>query len=388
MIKRQYYLDYLRAGLILLIVVEHISIAYTSLATLNVTQCYLSDWFFTANIPAHDGWTVMRSFRMSVAIPLLFFISGAFVPTDIRKQGVRHYFYKRLKRIGLPLLFMALVLAPICHYLPCKIIHSSMSFVDFMRFEFNVGFWQIGPAWFLWTLLVFDGLACFFYSLVPNFFEKSQRLGALVVQHPKLALASIMLLTYAAYLVGTLLTEKFAATFWHIITGPFVFIATDIFVDIVFFILGIILSKQLLTHTQRLVKLPLVWILISGILFLTQLNLPLTEPSTILTLNHHPKLAINIITTPLLSVLLSISLLAIFQRYFNCYNRIALVISQTSFAVYIFHFPICLWLQFYLQQIQLSVTNKIILNFFATTSLIMVGYYLGRYFYKKITAPI
>lgn len=378
------FIDYLRTFLILLIVAEHISIAYTSLADINRTQCYLSGWLFQDNALPQDAWVILRSLRISVAIPLLFFISGIFIPTSIAKHGPRKFLINRLIRIGGTALFMAIVLAPLTYYLPCKMASPQLSLLDFLQHEFNLGIWRIGPAWFLWTLLIFDGFACFFYCLSPIYFSKLKQVGELFHQYPKLALAGITCLTYLGYILGAYLIAIDSTIFWEILRGPFYFEAIDIFVDALFFILGMILSQYILNTKKSRFKHSYVWLVLSGFIFLIQLYVPVADVASLFSLHYHPKLAINVITTPLLIITLSIGLFALFQNHCNKNNRLATSISNTSYTIFIFHFPICLWLQYFIRNWELSILNKFLLTFLTTISLIMIGFYFSKILIKKI----
>lgn len=85
--SRILYLDYLRAALILLIVVEHASLAYTSTPWFNFFDCKSSGWFLIDLNAQNNSLLYIKSFRLSFAISLLFLISGLFFHRSINKRG-------------------------------------------------------------------------------------------------------------------------------------------------------------------------------------------------------------------------------------------------------------------------------------------------------------
>ncbi|MFC1834425.1 acyltransferase family protein [Thermodesulfobacteriota bacterium] len=110
---RTLYLDYLRTALILLIVLEHASVAYTSAAKLNLFSCKNSIWFIADANAINNLLRYIRAFRIPFVIPLLFFKSGLFVDMGIRRHGIARYAKRRLVRIGIPLLVVTFILSPL-----------------------------------------------------------------------------------------------------------------------------------------------------------------------------------------------------------------------------------------------------------------------------------
>lgn len=373
--KQYPFLDYLRSTLILLIVLEHAVIAYTSFAEIHPTYCYFSSWLIQDNKQASNAWNLLRSIRISFAIPLLFFISGIFVPMGIQRWGVKKYFFKRLKRLGIPLLFMGIILAPASYYLPCLIHDPSMSFYTFMSKEFPYGYSLLGPAWFLWTLLIFDSMVCFLEQLTGTCLEKANQCGQWMIRNPKFAVFLWIATVYLGYLIGASLIHEATIWFWDMITGPFFFTAPELWVDWIFFMLGISLSTPILNNRLPWNDYPLAWFTISMVLIITQWNIRIGDDYDWLNIRYHADLSINMITTPLLTVTLSLSFLSLFSRYAYQKSMMMLGITKPSFAIYTLHFPCVLWLEYGIRSWPVSNLCKIAFAFFTTVLTISIGYY-------------
>ena len=197
------YIDYLRAALILLIVVEHASLAYTSTPWFNFFDCKNSSWFLIDSNTQNDALLYIKSLRMSFAIPLLFLISGLFFNSGINKRGAFRYAKSRLIRIGLPLLFIALVLDPWMRYLSCQFTWVNITPMSFLKSYFT-GQLPVDHGWFLWTLLVFEFIAIAWWSYARSWYERfGSWIGELSL-NPRGLIVTVVIASYAAYFLGAL----------------------------------------------------------------------------------------------------------------------------------------------------------------------------------------
>ena len=130
--QRLYYLDNLKVCLTVLVIMHHAGQAYGN----------GGDWAYTPSNPAEFMPWIWHFFSTNAAffMGLYFFISGYFVPRSFDKQGSKQFLYKKLLRLGVPLLFMGGII-------------SILS-----------GKPEIAHMWFVESLLVF----CLIYALIRH----------------------------------------------------------------------------------------------------------------------------------------------------------------------------------------------------------------------------
>lgn len=132
MSQRLYYLDNLKVGLTVLVIMHHAGQAYGQ----------GGEWAYTPSNPAETLPWIWHFFSTNAAffMGLYFFISGYFVPRSYDKQGAKQFVQKKLLRLGVPLIAIGLLL-------------SILS-----------GKFEVGHLWFVESLLVF----CLVYALVRH----------------------------------------------------------------------------------------------------------------------------------------------------------------------------------------------------------------------------
>jgi|GEM_PF-73770 len=158
--------DYLRTGVVFLVVVLHAALAYTSFSTFDPAH------WRAASAPVVDSvrWPVLDpvvGYLDSFLMALMFFVSGLFVLPSLRRRGSRAYVVSRLKRLGLPFLAGILVIAPVAFY-PSFLMADPSPERPYLATFFTTDGWPVGPPWFLWVLLLFDGAAAAMYRLRPK----------------------------------------------------------------------------------------------------------------------------------------------------------------------------------------------------------------------------
>lgn len=117
---RQYYIDWLRIGLILSVFFFHVGMIFISW-----------EWHIKNDVTYSDKsalWYIM-SFLSSWRMPLLIFISGAGTFFALGKRNSRQYLFERFKRLFIPLVFGIFFLVPIQVYLEKAETYNSL--VDF-----------------------------------------------------------------------------------------------------------------------------------------------------------------------------------------------------------------------------------------------------------------
>ena len=131
--SRQHYLDNLKVFLTVLVIFHHAGQAYGD----------GGGWPYTPSNAAEVMPWIWHFFSVNAAffMGLFFLISGYFVPTSYERQGASTFVKKKLLRLGVPLLFMGVII-------------SVMS-----------GKLEIAHMWYVESLLVF----CLIYALIRCF---------------------------------------------------------------------------------------------------------------------------------------------------------------------------------------------------------------------------
>ncbi|WP_288423048.1 acyltransferase [uncultured Spirosoma sp.] len=141
------YLDYTRVVLTLLVILHHVCITYGA----------PGGWYFrqpTTQLAARFGLTLFVATNQSFFMGLFFLLSAYFVEPAYQRKGAAGFMTDRLKRLGIPLVFYALVLSPIINFLVYR--HGQRQTVSFGQFlmEYD-GWFDTGVLWFVAALLVF-----------------------------------------------------------------------------------------------------------------------------------------------------------------------------------------------------------------------------------------
>jgi glucan biosynthesis protein C len=163
-VKRMYFLDNLRAFIILLVVVFHVALGYTTWKLewwpVNDSQ---NSIFFDAFILATDVFIM----------PVMFLIAGYFAPPALLRKGAAAFWRDKLGRIVLPWVGGTLLIAPFISY---SSFFSRMDnpppFLAFWGNEFFGRFYQQAHYWFLGILALFFLLFTIAAAARPAYFNR------------------------------------------------------------------------------------------------------------------------------------------------------------------------------------------------------------------------
>ena len=145
--QRMFYLDNLRLLFTILVILHHVCLTYTG----------EKGWYYYDVIA--DPFTdivmlILMTINRNWVLHCFFLISGYFTPGSLDKKGLWIYVKERLIRIGIPLVFFALLIRPPLYYFLHKdTLSTQYSFIENIIYLKSVA---PGPAWFLEVLLVFS----------------------------------------------------------------------------------------------------------------------------------------------------------------------------------------------------------------------------------------
>ncbi len=160
---RLIYLDNLRTLLITGVVVTHLIITYGN---------NLARWYYMEAGPTVALVDILLLFLgiigVGFSMGLFFFIAGYFTTASYDRKGTGQFLVDRLKRLGIPWLFLELTLVPILNYIvdvhggvncsgglyDCTYQGSLWNYLAL--YPRNQGSISDGPDWFLEALLIFS----------------------------------------------------------------------------------------------------------------------------------------------------------------------------------------------------------------------------------------
>jgi len=149
---RLLYIDNIRILLISLVVVGHMAITYGAPT---------GDWYVTEEGEVGTVFAILIALLLGIGasflLGLFYMISGYFTPRPFDRKGAGPFVLDRLKRLGIPLAFYALVINPLVTYLAA--VHggyegSLWQFVSERTSDLTRA--SVGPLWFVEGLLIFS----------------------------------------------------------------------------------------------------------------------------------------------------------------------------------------------------------------------------------------
>ena len=154
--KRVLFFDQIRALMIALVIVVHVSMAFgTSWMGVRIPVEGTA-------VPLFGGISIWFGYLCNTFFMyMLFLLSGYFVPRSVHKKGIAHYLKDRLRRIGIPFLFGLLFINNASWLLGRLSLSSPLAELPLSEIPFN----RVGVLWFLVVLFVFDLLYCSWVAL-------------------------------------------------------------------------------------------------------------------------------------------------------------------------------------------------------------------------------
>jgi glucans biosynthesis protein C len=372
---RLLYLDNLRMAVITFVVLMHTAIIYGA----------MGDWYYKETGETGTLFSMIAALLGGIGtafvMGLLFLIAGYFTPRAYDRKGAGKFLVDRLKRLGIPLLFYEVVIKPVIEY--SLDIHGGSQgslgpwLVDYFRGLSSIG---DGPVWFLLELLIF----CIFYALWRLLAER-------VLHRAKIDQPA------EANLPGNWTIAAFALGIGVVTFGVRLWAPSGMWFEpwhlefarapqyIALFVVGLVAYRGnwLERFTEAQAKtwrwIALVFILLLPVVAIAagaltdQMDERLNGGLNWLSLAYS-------LWEGFMCVSMVIVVLAWFRRRFDHQGRLAKMMSDNCFAVYILHPLIIVWLGLALSGIQMNLGLKYIW----VAPLAVVLCYLVAYLIRKI----
>ena len=355
---RNMSIDRARTFLTLVVLLHHAVIPYT--------------YFGHTDAKSWIGFDCIVLATDSFFMAMFFFLSGLFVWPGIARKGPRNYLHDRLIRLGTPFVICALTIIPLAYYAIELRQDPDMSFAAFWWKTVTVGPWPSGPIWFLWVLLGFDLVACLFYRLSPNLLDPINRLS-LHGHRPAVEFFAVMFaVTAVVYIPGRI---YFGAGSWFEF-GPFSVQHGRVLLYATYFFFGAgigarYFERGLLAADGRLAQHTFGWMILALV------------PYCMMWVLIYIKREIlgNPVWLPdwyegtygfffaAFSVAILFLILAYFFRYKQSGTSLLDPMRADAYGMFLVHYPIVLWLQYWLFDYDLPAIAKAAIAFVLTVFL-------------------
>jgi len=348
-VRRDLAIDYLRAAVTVLVVAHHAALAYCSFSAYDAAHYTwsTSPVVDAARWPALDYLVAWNDLWF---MAMLFLLSGLFVPASLRHKGVARFLKDRGRRLGIPFVVAVVVLMPLAYY-PSWRLSDDAGGGDFLRRFFTVDGWPVGPPWFLWLLLAFCGIAALAWTASTRLRDaRGWRLRS------PAALAGVLIATAVVATVLPRLWIDPAA--WGSLGGPFDVQVARIPLYFAYFALGVAFGGNADTPPFSAANLrawPL-WVLIAPLAFYAHWRL--SGASLASTLGQ-PAATVSLgAVFGLCCAATCLAALGIARAAFTSAWRPADSFSANAYGVYILHYPLVVWMQYALLDVQWPAALK------------------------------
>jgi len=354
---RNFSIDRTRTFLTLVVLIHHAVIPYT--------------YFGHTDAKFWIGFDCVVLATDSFFMAMFFFLSGLFVWPSLARKAPGVFFYERLLRLGLPFVIAAFTVIPIAYYAISLRQHPDIGFAAFWWNTITVGPWPSGPVWFVWVLLVFDLTASLLYRFSPKLLDPINRLSLRAFDRPVDFYLFLVLVTAIVYIPGRV---YFGPGRWFSF-GPFDVQAGRVLLYAAYFFIGAGIGaanfdRGLLSAGGRLAKSGWGWVIVTLVPYCLMWGLIGIKREILgnpLFLPDWYEASYGLFFAAFSAAIL-LGILAYFLR-FKLSGWSALDPMQAdAYGMFLVHYPICLWLQYWLFDLDLPAIVKAAIAFVLTVA--------------------
>jgi hypothetical protein len=355
---RNLSLDRARTFLTLVVLLHHAVIPYT--------------YFGHTDPKSFFGFDMIVLATDSFFMAMFFFLSGLFVWPGIARKGPLNYLSDRLLRLGLPFVICALTIIPIAYYAISLRYHPEIGFSEYWWNTVTKGPWPSGPIWFLWVLLSFDVVACILYRLSPIMLDPINRLSLRGRRRPAEFFAVMLAVTAAFYIPGLV---YYGPSSWFEF-GPFSVQHGRVMLYATYFFFGAgigvqYLDRGLLAADGRMAKVSWDWLMLALVPYCLLWVLIFIKREILGNPSPLPNWyeGIYAVCFTVFSVAIMFLILAYFLRFKHSGSSILDPMQADAYGMFLVHYPIALWLQYWLFDYDLPAIIKVAIGLALTIAL-------------------
>jgi surface polysaccharide O-acyltransferase-like enzyme len=344
-------MDHLRAALVILVVLHHLALVYGGIPP-----------FYYFEPPFNDPLAGLMAlvfvlFNQAWFMGALFLLAGYFTPGSFDRKGPGSFLKDRLLRLGIPLIIFIFVLSPIAsigYFLMPASLTGITGPPTWQEYPNLIG---IGPMWFVAMLLIFSFGYAVWRTLTKNRTSSSMSEPSLPSYlHIGIFILALALVSYLIRIIVPL--GQPVSLFVNFLSFPTIAYLPQY---LSFFVLGTVASRhdwfQTLPNSMGVVGF--VTAVVAGVALF-----PIAFISLLVSIENASQQlppfgygtwqsAVYALWDSIFAVGMCLGLIPLFRRFFNERGRFGRFLSQHSYAVYIIHIPIVVFLAFALRGIEL-----------------------------------
>ena len=308
----------------------------------------------------------------SFFMAMFFFLSGLFVWPSLARKSPQVFLRDRLLRLGLPFAIAALTIIPIAYYAIELRQHPDVSFAAFWWKTVTVGPWPSGPIWFVWVLLAFDLTASLLYRLSSRLLDPINRMSLRGYDRPAefyLFLAAVTAVLYVPARV------YFGPSEWFEF-GPFSVQASRVLLYAAYFFIGAGVgaahfNRGVLSADGRLAKSGWGWVIATLVPYclmwvLIYIKRGILGNPPVLPRWYEASYGVFFVA---FSAAILFAILAFFLRFRQSGWSILDPMQNDAYGMFLVHYPIVLWLQYWLFDFDVPAIVKAAVAFVLTIAL-------------------
>ena len=351
-------IDRTRTFLTLVVLIHHAVIPYTH--------------FGHTDPKSWIGFDFVVAATDSFFMAMFFFLSGLFVWPGLGHKAPAIFLRDRLLRLGLPFAIAALTVIPIAYYAISLRLHPEIGFSEFWWKTVTVGPWPSGPVWFVWVLLAFDLTASLAYRISSRLVDPINRLSQRGFDQPAVFFLFLLAVTAAVYIPALL---YFGGNRWFEF-GPFSIQASRILLYAAYFFIGAGIGAANFQHgvlgaDGRLAKSSWGWIAATLVPYCLMWVMIYIKHEILGNPSVQPQWyqAIYSFFFVAFSAAILFAILAYFLRFKRAGWSILDPMQGDAYGMFLVHYPIALWLQYWLFDYDLPAVVKAAVGFVLTVAL-------------------
>jgi peptidoglycan/LPS O-acetylase OafA/YrhL len=349
--SRLFFIDHLRAALVILVVLHHVALVYGAGAPF-----YYVEPPFTEPL-AYVVLLTFALFNQAWFMGGLYLIAGYFTPGSFERKGSGSFLKGKLVRLGIPLIIWIFILSPISSIgywqMPAELTGITNP-LSWQAYPFLLG---LGVAWFLALLLIFNfGYAAWrrlTRNRTPSTTIKSSTPSYLGIGIFILGLALVSYLVRIIIPIGREVLDF--PTLGYLPQYLSLFVVGTVAYRRNWFrtipsSMGVVGFVTVLVATVFLFPLAS-----SGRLF----SVAFTDPADFIFVGNGAwQSAVYALWDSIFAVGMCLAAITFFRRFFNKESGFGRFLAQQSYAVYIIHVPIVVFIGIAMKGVQLPALLK------------------------------
>jgi cellulose synthase/poly-beta-1,6-N-acetylglucosamine synthase-like glycosyltransferase len=140
------------------------------------------------------------------------------------------------------------------------------------------------------------------------------------------------------------------------------------------------IEDSLFSHTG-------VWLIISGVAMIAYAVIPPDQTLSVFNVSYRVPKYCNLMTGPALCGSLALLWLSFFHTHLNVPLRAFSFASRASYKLYVFHFVLLMWIQYFLISYTISVYAKLLISVGGTIAFVYVVHALAEYLLRRNATP-